>query len=506
MVMIIIKLILKLIFFFEQQICTVVGLCNNVRIKKMLPQSYEAALDGSLEENDVDLTVHEASRANRSVDQPDQQTCTTCNLVMLAYKKEFESTTRADMIEKLLHTCYSLNRLSDTCANIVSNYFDDFYELAKQHLQSNDICQVASICANAESEPEALAPPAIKSDQFYCGQCKQLVQHLRESLLHNTTEAQFRQKLDGYCKKTRGFKNECLTVVDQFYHVIYSILKSQLDAESVCSFINVCREHKKLQGETESLYLIDSNDGLESSIKLQLPQCFVCKSAFRIVKKLIRSHISNEKIKNAMNLACNKLGKLSNKCHGVIDRHGDQMARFARNPRVACALIGMCFPIGQQDIQLAPVELEVELLVDDANKSVQLQLTADIEDKESINCQLCKKVLMTLHKMVKHHQDIKLAMDRVCHVLKEQNLMNECQNIIKQHADMIIDLIKKNVPRQQICRALNKCLIYETEDGKYTHSNSTDKLINCICELFFLFATFRYSRATRRSLPARADR
>ncbi|EDW60734.2 uncharacterized protein [Drosophila virilis] len=396
--------------------------------------------------------------------QPDQLTCTTCNLLMLAYKKEFDSTTRADMIEKLLHTCYSLHSLSDTCANIVSNYFDDFYELAKQHLQSNDICQVVSMCANAESTPEALAPPAIKSDQFYCGQCKQLVQHLRESLLHNTTEAQFRQKLDGYCKKTRGFKNECLTVVDQFYHIIYSILKSKLDADSVCSFINVCHEHKKLQEETESLQLIDTNDELESSIEPQLPQCFACKSAFRIVKKLIRSNISNEKLKNAMNQACNKVGKLSNKCHGVIDRHGDQMARFARNPRVICALIGMCFPIGQQDIQLAPVELEVELLVGDANKSEQLQLTADIEDKQSINCQLCKKVFKTLHKMVEHHQDIKLAMDRVCHVLKEQNLMNECQNIIKQHADMIIDLIKKNVPRQQICRALNKCLIYETED------------------------------------------
>ncbi|XP_064537869.1 uncharacterized protein LOC135428012 [Drosophila montana] len=448
----------------HEPICTVVGLCNSVRIKEMLMQSYEGALDGSLDENDVDLAVHEASRASRNVDQPDQLTCTTCNLLMLAYKEEFESTTRGDMIENLLHTCYSLYSLSDTCANIVSNYFDDFYELAKQHLQSNDICQAVSICTNTETEPEAVAPPAIKSDQFYCGQCKQLVQHLRETLLQNTTEAQFKQKLEGYCKKTRGFKIECLTVVDQFYHVIYSFLKSQLDAEGVCSFINVCREHKKLQGETGSLNLVDSNDGLESSIEPQLPLCFVCKSAFRIAKSLVRSHVSNEKLKNAMNCGCNKLGKLSNKCHGVVDSYGDRIARFARNPRVLCSLLGMCFPIGPHDLELTPVESEVELLVDDTNKSEQLQLTADIEGKESVECHLCKKVLKTLHKMVRHHQDIKLAMDRVCHVLHKQNLTDECQTMIKQHADIIIDLMKKNVPRQQICRTVNMCLIYETEN------------------------------------------
>lgn len=73
-----------------------------------------------------------------------------------------------------------------------------------------------------------------------CDLCEQLVGHLRDLLVANTTEDEFKKVLEGLCKQTNSFKDECLSIVEEYYPVIYTFLVSELNSTSVCIFAGIC--------------------------------------------------------------------------------------------------------------------------------------------------------------------------------------------------------------------------------------------------------------------------
>lgn len=73
-----------------------------------------------------------------------------------------------------------------------------------------------------------------------CDLCKQLVGHLRDLLIANTTEDEFQTVLRGLCKQTKAFQNECMSIVDEYYPVIYKFLVDQLNSTAVCAMIGIC--------------------------------------------------------------------------------------------------------------------------------------------------------------------------------------------------------------------------------------------------------------------------
>lgn len=44
----------------------------------------------------------------------------------------------------------------------------------------------------------------------------------------------------GLCKQTGNFKTECLSLVDQYYPVIYNYLVSDLKPKEICALMSVC--------------------------------------------------------------------------------------------------------------------------------------------------------------------------------------------------------------------------------------------------------------------------
>lgn len=64
--------------------------------------------------------------------------------------------------------------------------------------------------------------------------------HYRDVLIANTTETEFKTVLEGLCNQTKGFKDECLSIVDQYVDVIYSTLLKNLNENEACHAIGVC--------------------------------------------------------------------------------------------------------------------------------------------------------------------------------------------------------------------------------------------------------------------------
>lgn len=78
------------------------------------------------------------------------------------------------------------------------------------------------------------------SDDLPCKLCEQLVGHLRDLLVANTTEIEFEEVLEGFCKQMGSFSHECKSIVDQYYPQIYEFLTKGLNGNFVCQMAGVC--------------------------------------------------------------------------------------------------------------------------------------------------------------------------------------------------------------------------------------------------------------------------
>lgn len=81
------------------------------------------------------------------------------------------------------------------------------------------------------------------NDDLPCDLCEQLVGHLRDLLVANTTEDEFKRVLEGLCNQTKSFKDECLSLVDEYYAVVYNLLVSELNGTYVCSLVGICPQN-----------------------------------------------------------------------------------------------------------------------------------------------------------------------------------------------------------------------------------------------------------------------
>lgn len=57
------------------------------------------------------------------------------------------------------------------------------------------------------------------ADDLPCKLCEQLVGHLKDLLVANTTEAEFKTVLLGLCKQTKSFADE-VCKCNEFYYII----------------------------------------------------------------------------------------------------------------------------------------------------------------------------------------------------------------------------------------------------------------------------------------------
>lgn len=87
--------------------------------------------------------------------------------------------------------------------------------------------------------------PSDEKDDLPCELCEQLVTHLRDLLISNTTENEFKTVLEGICKQTKQFSQECTSLVDQYYGEVYGFLVNELNSTAVCQMIGICKSSNR---------------------------------------------------------------------------------------------------------------------------------------------------------------------------------------------------------------------------------------------------------------------
>ncbi|XP_076250352.1 prosaposin [Rhynchophorus ferrugineus] len=470
-------------------VCSVAGLCNNPRVHQLLTEAGED-LQG--------LTVSENTR-NR---------CENCNTVMDIVVKKFNDLTQIEFMNDLLEFCGKFSSYSDACTNIVIKHFPDIYSFLKAKLNSNDVCLLSGECYTNFHKHEVEITPMSKigyvhpegKDDLPCDLCKQLVTHLREVLIANTTEMEFKQVLEGLCKQTRSFKDECLSFVKEYYDTLYNYLVKELNATAACDVIGICPNGKQLQHPIAPLLLEDTAQiakrlHIESSVvpheiktlkdirpnnmlyvgspeQMQLPidlltprhsvyneqLCMFCQYFLHYCQVAISTPSVEADIKKVIDEACEKLPRSVNAtCIEFIDTYEPALIAILAqeiDPSQVCPMIRVC----------------------PSNKAKDVDIFMNA--KSSDNCPFCLAIVTEIEDIVKgktSKDEIKQALEKVCLSLPE-SLKVKCNDFIETYTDELVEMIIADFKPSEVCEYLKFCKdstppVKSNDEGEITNTN-----------------------------------
>lgn len=462
-----------------QQVCSVAGLCNSARIDEML------------EEFNTQLSL--------------RVECNNCQRTVGVLRKKFDETSYEDFLVALLQMCRKMSSLSDSCSMLVFKYYENIIEALKKDLTAQSVCHVSGQCTYKFHQHDEFTFPAEftdykPTDDVPCELCEQLVKHLRDVMVANTTEIEFYRVLKGLCKQTGNFKDECLHLAEQYYPIIYKYLVEELKANELCAMIGVCANQTQdvpiaplVSGEIAVKakllggYDMDKKQSTvpvarvpvhkqtnvrvmaESTsvgplpiermfVSVPAPQgkaaCSFCQYFLHYLQVEISDSKTEDEIFQAVDKACDKLPhSVNDECKQFVTQYGPAVVALLVqriDPATICPALGICPQVG-----------EVRRV--------------DINSEKS-NCPLCLFAVEQLETMLKNNrteQSIRTALDNLCTHLSTK-LRTECVDFVDTYAPQLIEMLVANMDAQEICVFLKLCKDEIKDPLKITQS-SIDK-------------------------------
>ncbi|XP_026733389.1 uncharacterized protein LOC113497828 [Trichoplusia ni] len=445
-----------------QAVCSVAGLCNNARIDRML------------EEFNNQLAV--------------RVECNNCQRTVGVLRKKFDATSYEDFLHGLLQMCGKMSSLSDSCSMLVFKYYENILQAVKKDLTPKSICHVSGQCTYMYHMHDEFTFPTQftdykPTDDVPCELCEQLVKHLRDVMVANTTESEFYRVLKGLCKQTGNFKDECLHLAEEYYPMIYKYLVDELKADALCAMIGVCGNKtdvplaplipRELAVTAVPTKLIGTDEAASYNVEkvarvavppatsvrvlpdaapaplpiermfvsVPRPQgkaaCSFCQYFLHYLQVEISDTKTEDEIFQAVDKACDRLPQsVNDECKQFVTQYGPAVvALLVQNidPSTICPAIGIC-----------PKTEEVRRV--------------DINSEKS-NCPLCLFAVEQLETMLKnnHTEDsIRHALDNLCTHLSTK-LRTECVDFVDTYTEQLVEMLVANLNAQEICVFLKLC-------------------------------------------------
>lgn len=411
-------------------VCTKFYFCNNAKLDKLLEEQSKQKL----------LPF----------------TCAQCHHVGSIIEQNFEDRDKA--LEQLLVICGEMSSYSDACSSIVMLNFDDIYRVIKK-INKNQLCDTAGACSHHQKQGIVDIMPAVNDGpNIPCELCEQLVLHLRELLLNNTTAVEFKNVLVGFCHQTGQFANECDDLVLQYYQVLYNYLQDKLNANSACVMVKVCPAkdrkmempmmplvstniHPMPEQNTEAKLIEVHQVAIDSSLTLYKngSWCTTCEYFIHFAQEALRKQSTEDEIEYEMKKTCLELPKkIQSECIALVELYGDAMFSLLdqnMNPRYICPKIKMC-----------PPNLTIEYLKETA-----------VDEKPT--CPFCLLALQEVRDIIssnKSKQNIESVLGKLCNHLSDK-LMDQCTEFVKKYSEEVVEMILADFTPQESCTYIKLC-------------------------------------------------
>lgn len=456
-----------------QVVCSTAGLCNNLAIDKLL-------------------------EGNERVQESIPFTCENCKSIfnIIAYK--FHISSHDKILDGFLSFCGTLSSFSDACASLILTNFNEIYGDLSKNMKADKICHLSGVCSSKFHRHHKTSIAQIKKveinskpnlgfvnkDDIPCQLCEQLVKHLRDVLVANTTESEFKTVLEGLCNQTKGFAEECVSIVDHYYPVIYESLVNNIDANGACFLMGVCPKEngrslavvhmpllpseniyvqpKKRLEEIKKVY---SNDNIKTMIlpidqlmgpiilnqSIQGEQfCTTCQYFLHFLQEEFSNPKTEDEIKEIVGKTCEKFpSSIRSNCHEFINLYGDAVIAMLIqeiDPRDLCPILKLC-PKQTHDV-FAYKPINVEINEEDGTSNPKCPL-----------CVLIVKNAQDFIESPKSKKAVKIALKKACSTLPPK-LHLQCTDFVDTYYDELLEKLVGNFRPNEICEDLKLCVKY----------------------------------------------
>ncbi|CAB3361640.1 Hypothetical predicted protein [Cloeon dipterum] len=461
-----------------QMVCSTAGLCNSARVDKLL-----------------------AEHVINEVYAKFGQDCGDCHSLVADVRPKLDAASDEDIINRLMNVCGHMGSLSLGCREIVLKYSQDITEHIRMHFNAREVCDLSGVCkAKHHEHARPLLATAYRSDEP-CELCEHLVQHMLDVFTANTTEEEFEKVLIGICKMSKSsFRQQCLSLVSEYYPMVYHFITTEMKPHSVCVLAGVCHEgeqrrpllgahegdlyrkrhnkHHLIGGDEtklqdlarvpltkkESNIQVINSDLLPTPavpavlpIELMLPQsmiggnkieCETCQYFLHYVQQEITLPSTEAEIKELIDEACDHLPKsIGPQCRSFVATYSDALiALLAQevDPSQVCPSIGLC-----------PAAAVVEAV-------------SKVEGNAA--CPMCLFAMQQLDKMLKDNRtedSVKKALESVCSLLPKK-MVTECDSFMDKYTEELIDMLIAEYTPEEVCTNLKMCGPEEYEQGMLT--------------------------------------
>nr|CAH7762266.1 unnamed protein product [Callosobruchus chinensis] len=362
-------------------------------------------------------------------------TCEGCHTVVGILEDKFNRMSRDDVLHSLLKVCGKTGSFSDGCSNIVITYFNKIYQHLQNHLNAEEVCLMSGECS-AQFHKHANVEITPMSHVGY------LVHHLKDLLIANTTEDEFKKVMLGLCSQSGEFKQECESLVNQYYSVVYNYLCQNLDGGAVCKAIGICPSPQQEDDFFAPLLppsAAELAENMKTDPKMARIPLKTDSSAVRVlpfeteqdvipeqqipIEAILPPHMQ-EKIKSALEKACTKLPTVVNDtCVNFIDTYEPALVAILAqdiDPSQICPLIRAC-PSKTADVEIF------------------------MQAKGDSKCPLCLFA-----------ENIEKALDKVCEKLPN-NMGEECKDFVKTYSSELIEMLIADLKPEEVCVYLKLC-------------------------------------------------
>lgn len=401
-------------------VCSAIHLCNNPTFTEMFLHPKQEVKNGHL--------------------MP--FTCGQCSMIGSYLEKKFKALNHDEALEGALVFCGETSSFSDSCSNIMLKNFDDIYSQLHNKITRQNLCRTTCAGLNQYSEEIADNEHAFDNADVPCKLCEQLMLHLRELLIANTSEIEFKNVLQGFCTQIPKITDECISITEEYYQEIYQFLESGLDANKTCAMIGICKAERSYRPPSMPLLSGEAFPPLynENSINLREDgkMCIFCEYAMEFIHKEMAKNTVEDKIVEYARKSCKTLPRYVKQCEAVMDQFGDEIASLlyhGTDPRLVCPFAKLCPP------NLDLTTLEVNAV------------------GEKPTCSFCLLALQEIKDVVQSNNtrdNVEKALDRLCDHLSE-NLKGQCVSFVKSHSADVIDMVLANFTPQEACVFLKLC-------------------------------------------------
>ncbi|XP_076318042.1 prosaposin isoform X17 [Tachypleus tridentatus] len=363
--------------------------------------------------------------------------CAVCQAVMYFVETEIHKldVRSKPALKKMLEEVCSTwaEDVGTQCSHFVDKYLDIILDLLMKEVKPSEICNLIKVCTDNIKIPEVtvkvVSPPLDTSDS-QCTLCNQAVKYLKNEMEHNKPEEAIKAVLENFCHTLpqSNFK-ECEAFVNKYTEMMVDLLIQEINPEKVCEALKQCPVSFCTERERNDILISEVSDSFE---------CLLCKQVMTYLEKELEDKPTEEAIKNALEKVCSILPQsLSKECDDFVKEYADLIIKLLLqelDPNIVCDALKLCPGQQRNDVQIATVT-------------------------ESIQCTLCKQVMAYLDKELEDkptEEAIKNALEKVCSILP-QSLSKECDDFVKEYADLIITLLVQELDPNTVCDALKLC-------------------------------------------------